>query len=97
MFDIIWLVVECTPSNCFNFKATGSEYNSGKPPTGSAPAAAAASTGGSESQLYAEVEAQGTKVRDLKAAKAAKNVIEGEVKKLLELKNKFKEVKGMSC
>ena len=38
----------------------------------------------------AEIRAQGDKVRDLKAAKAGKDVITAEVKVLLDLKAKYK-------
>jgi len=43
-------------------------------------------------EVKAQIEEQGIKVRELKAAKSAKAVIDAEVKILLALKGKYKEV-----
>lgn len=84
------------------FKAnTGSEW---KPETGSASskeqntstadAASSATTQSSASTLSAKVQAQGDKVRSLKAAKVTKDVLEPEIAELLRLKAEFKCVTG---
>ena len=57
-------------------------------------ASAVAPGDGSGDAIKAQIEQQGNKVRDLKAAKASKDVIDAEVKALLELKAKYKEVTG---
>ena len=44
-------------------------------------------------EIDAKIKAQGDKIRDLKTAKSAKDVIEPEVKKLLSLKAEFKVCK----
>ena len=41
-------------------------------------------------EIDAKIKAQGDKIRELKAAKSAKDVIEPEVKTLLALKAEFK-------
>ena len=43
--------------------------------------------------IDAKIKAQGDKIRELKAAKSAKDVIEPEVKVLLALKAEFKVIK----
>ena len=80
---------------CSVVQVTGEDYAPGKSPsaaTAPAPAAPQASVQGSD--IRAQVEAQGNKVRDLKAAKAAKDVVQAAVKDLLDLKAKYKEVTG---
>lgn len=44
--------------------------------------------------LDAKITEQGGKIRDLKSKKAAKDVIDGEVKTLLALKAEFKQAAG---
>lgn len=46
-------------------------------------------------EIDAKIKAQGDKIRELKAAKSAKDVIEPEVKALLALKAEFKTATGM--
>ena len=41
-------------------------------------------------EIDAKIKAQGDKIRELKTAKSAKDVIAPEVKQLLELKTQFK-------
>jgi len=65
-------------------------------PAAPAPLLAAAAPGGADgAAIKAQVEAQGDKVRSLKASKADKGVIDGAVKELLALKAKYKEVTGV--
>jgi len=45
-------------------------------------------------ELQAKVDAQGTKVRELKSNKAEKSTIDAEVKKLLDLKAEYKKLTG---
>ena len=45
------------------------------------------------SEIDGKIKAQGDKIRELKAAKSAKDVIDPEVKKLLALKAEFKVCK----
>merc|ERR1712071_139947 len=61
-----------------------------------APAAAAAPTSSASNvdHLNSQVKAAGDKVRDLKAKKAEKAVIDVAVKELLALKAEFKSVSG---
>ena len=74
-------------------QATGSEYQPGKPPAAAAaPAPVQSQVGGDHLAIYNQLEDQGAKVRDLKAKKAAKDVVQAEVKVLLDLKAKYKEV-----
>lgn len=47
------------------------------------------------SRLYGDCVDQGTKVRQLKSEKANESIINGEVKKLLDLKAKYKEASGL--
>lgn len=65
-------------------------------PTQTAPVAAAAtmSADGPIASLDAQITAQGNKIRDLKSQKAAKDVIDAEVKALLTLKAEFKKAAG---
>ena len=44
-------------------------------------------------EIDVKIKAQGDKIRELKAAKSAKDVIDPEVKKLLALKTEFKVFK----
>lgn len=52
------------------------------------------STDSSAASLDAKITAQGTKIRELKSQKAAKDIIETEVKTLLALKAEFKKEVG---
>merc|ERR1712055_426088 len=68
---------------------------------GSAPEAEKATTApavktdaGKIAELEAEVAAQGSKVREVKASKADKSVVDAEVKLLLELKQKLAAAQG---
>lgn len=58
------------------------------------PVAAISSTNSALETLDAQITAQGTKIRDLKSKKAAKEVIDAEVKALLALKSEFKNAAG---
>ncbi|ODM95546.1 Bifunctional glutamate/proline--tRNA ligase [Orchesella cincta] len=62
------------------------------PKTEAAPVAAVPNN--AIASLDAQIVAQGNKIRDLKGQKAAKDVIEGEVKALLALKVDFKKAAG---
>lgn len=68
--------------------STGKDWT---PPPVNAPTKAASSGNADIAALITE---QGNKIRDLKTSKAAKNIIEGEVKKLLALKADFKAKMG---
>ena len=72
---------------------SGEDYTPGKPPAAASKSESApAPRNSAAGALYAEVEQQGNKVRDLKAAKAAQDVVQAAVKDLLGLKAKYKEV-----
>ena len=45
-------------------------------------------------QLKAEIDTQGSKVREAKSANATKDQVDSEVQKLLALKAKYKEMTG---
>ena len=47
--------------------------------------------------IEARIAGQGDKIRELKASKAAKDVIQPEVAKLLALKAEFKTATGEHC
>nr|CAI5819600.1 unnamed protein product [Callosobruchus analis] len=70
---------------------TGKEWKPGTAP--SAPSSPSTPSGG-ENELLAKIAAQGDKVRDLKAKKADKAVLDAEVKTLLALKADFKALTG---
>ncbi len=73
-------------------EVSGHEWKPGAPPA--AAAAAAAPSGGDASKLYAQVEEQGNLVRKIKGEKASKDEVQAQVKILLDLKAKYKEVAG---
>src|SRR5436190_529146 len=60
----------------------------------SEPKPQSSSSTGSLESIDAQITAQGNKIRDLKRQKAAKAVIEAEVKTLLGLKAEFKKISG---
>lgn len=51
--------------------------------------------GGQALEIHSQIKAQGDKVRELKASKADKDKIKGEVGQLLSLKAQFKEATGL--
>ncbi|KAH8264319.1 hypothetical protein KR038_006393 [Drosophila bunnanda] len=75
---------------------TGQEWKPGT--VAPAPVAIVDLTGGDSSSdvsgVLGKIQAQGDKIRQLKSAKAAKNVIEPEVKTLLALKAEYKTLSG---
>ncbi|KAJ1523501.1 hypothetical protein ONE63_001353 [Megalurothrips usitatus] len=71
--------------------ATGQDWKPDLKPTNPSPAPSATAAGG---DLNARITEQGEKVRKLKAEKAAKAVIDAEVKVLLSLKADFKNSTG---
>lgn len=74
--------------------ATGSDYKPGKPAEIQTKKDVSSASG--ESQvLYDKITEQGNKVRQLKSDKASKEVIDSEVKKLLDLKAEYKTVSGL--
>ena len=69
-----------------------------KPASAAKPSApAVADLTGKPAEIDAKIKVQGEKVRELKAAKAAKPEVEGAVKALLELKSEFKAETGYTC
>ncbi len=73
--------------------ATGQDWKPGcTPPAASTPASATISAPADD--LDAQISAQGDQVRKLKGDNAGKAAIDAEVKKLLDLKAKFKEATG---
>uniref|UniRef100_A0A8R1HYX9 WHEP-TRS domain-containing protein n=1 Tax=Caenorhabditis japonica TaxID=281687 RepID=A0A8R1HYX9_CAEJA len=62
--------------------------------TAKAPAAASATSGSSGLDIYNQIEAQGTLVRELKTKDAKSQATKDAIAKLLELKKKYKEVTG---
>eukprot|EP00080_Pristionchus_pacificus_P009448 PDM69468.1 ears-1 [Pristionchus pacificus] len=81
-----------------NYKEkTGQEYKPGTPPAAPAAAAAApaaAPAGNNAAALYAELEAQGNLVRELKSKDAKSAETKGAIEKLLALKKAYKEKTG---
>jgi len=79
-----------------NFKnVTGQDWKPGVQVPVAAPAAAAPpSDNKSVDSILADIATQGDKIRQLKSDKAAKNIIDVEVKALLSHKAKYKEVTG---
>ncbi|XP_059478554.1 bifunctional glutamate/proline--tRNA ligase [Neocloeon triangulifer] len=79
-----------------NFKnVAGTDWKPGvQVPAAAAPPAQAAPDNKSVDSILADIAAQGDKIRQLKSDKAAKNVIDEEVKTLLGLKAKYKEATG---
>nr|XP_036673239.1 bifunctional glutamate/proline--tRNA ligase [Drosophila suzukii] len=77
---------------------TGQEWKPGTVAPAPAPVAVVDLTGGDSgsdvSSVLAKIQAQGDKIRKLKSEKAAKNVIEPEVKNLLALKAEYKTLSG---
>ncbi|GMS99675.1 hypothetical protein PENTCL1PPCAC_21850, partial [Pristionchus entomophagus] len=76
---------------------TGKEYKPGEAPAAAAPAAptpAAAPAGNDPAALYAEIEAQGNLVRDVKAKDAKSQETKDAITKLLELKKGYKAKTG---
>ncbi|XP_043238760.1 bifunctional glutamate/proline--tRNA ligase-like [Amphibalanus amphitrite] len=71
--------------------ATGQDWKPGAAP---APAAAPAAGAAKGADLQAQIDAQGSKVRDLKARKADKAEVDAAVASLLDLKKAFKELTG---
>merc|ERR1719505_149457 len=92
------LVEEIKPALVEQLKA---KYQGKQSERGSAPEAEKAATApavkadaGKIAELEAEVAAQGGKVREAKASKAEKSVVDAEVKLLLELKQKLAAAQG---
>ncbi|KAH7960307.1 hypothetical protein HPB49_018598 [Dermacentor silvarum] len=75
--------------------ATGNEWKPGNPtvPPASGTGDISAAIGGAQ-ELDKKIQAQGDKIRALKASKAAKDVIDPEVKTLLQLKADYKAATG---
>lgn len=75
--------------------ATGNEWKPGNPtvPAASGTGDISAAIGGAQ-ELDKKIQAQGDKIRVLKASKAAKDVIDPEVKTLLQLKADYKAATG---
>ncbi|GMT26999.1 hypothetical protein PFISCL1PPCAC_18296, partial [Pristionchus fissidentatus] len=69
-------------------------YGSRAAPAAAKPAAAAAAAGNDAAALYAQIEAQGATVRDLKAKDAKSQATKDAIAKLLELKKQYKEKTG---
>ncbi|XP_077511678.1 glutamyl-prolyl-tRNA synthetase [Amblyomma americanum] len=74
--------------------ATGSEWKPGNPAVPPASGTGDVSAAASAQELNNKIQAQGDKIRTLKASKAAKDVIEPEVKTLLQLKADYKSATG---
>lgn len=78
-----------------NFKnASGQDWKPGVQVAAPAAAAAPAADNKSVDTILAGIAAQGDKIRQLKSDKAAKNLIDEQVKSLLSLKAQYKEVTG---
>lgn len=75
-------------------KVAGKDWKPGTVVESEVKVAAAPQAVNSAEQVNNKIVAQGDKVRVLKAEKSAKNVIDAEVKTLLELKAEFKKVSG---
>ncbi|KAL1481757.1 hypothetical protein MTO96_034234 [Rhipicephalus appendiculatus] len=74
--------------------ATGSEWKPGNPAVPPASGTGDISATGGAQELDKKIQAQGDKVRALKASKAAKDVVDAEVKTLLQLKADYKAATG---
>lgn len=74
---------------------TGNEWKPQDTTTAAKPQSNIVESGNDSAKIAAEVLAQGEVVRGLKAKKADKATVDKELKALLELKKKFKEVTGV--
>merc|ERR1711874_937184 len=90
------LVEEIKPALVEQLKAKyqGKQSERGSPPKTDEAAAPAKADAGTIADLEAQVAAQGNKVREVKASKAGKSLVEAEVKLLLELKQKLAAAQG---
>ncbi|KAL3222901.1 hypothetical protein MRX96_028331 [Rhipicephalus microplus] len=74
--------------------ATGNEWKPGNPAVPPASGTGDISASGGAQELDKKIQAQGDKVRALKASKATKDVVDTEVKTLLQLKADYKAATG---
>ncbi|KAH9378226.1 hypothetical protein HPB48_011246 [Haemaphysalis longicornis] len=74
--------------------ATGNEWKPGSNPPPPASGTGDVSSAASAQELGKKIQEQGDKVRELKSSKAAKDVIDAEVKALLQLKAEYKSATG---
>merc|ERR1712203_111975 len=90
------LVEEIKPALVEQLKAKyqGKQSERGETPKAAEVAAPAKADAGMIADLEAQVAAQGNKVREVKASKAEKSLVEAEVKLLLELKQKLSAAQG---